>query len=464
MLAKGQVPGTNYHGLTFAADGAELLVGGEKVIQVVGADDLTIQRAIALPNFTSVGDLSYDTDPSRLYVSDSTGSRLGVLDPASGVLLASAPVGNPMAMIVGSDEHNRAYGNVPYWDMIMSANFDTGARSESYRATPTAPFSLSSNPATGDLLSANAGWSNGVKGSTVSIVYAPGVTDPADVAITALEGEAVFTTAVTGIKPRGGGALQWQSSDDGVEWADVPGATGDELAVAVNAETLAQSYRVRWSDAFWGASGESAAARIVTPAPAITLDTPLPAGVVGEAYEDTAITASGQADLQWSVDGMTRTTPGLPVGLALDPATGVLSGTPEAEGDYVLTVTVTDVFGSDTREFPLTVTANAAVTPPVTPPVAPPVTPPGTSNPDTSNPDTTGPDTTNPDTTAPGATDDAQPGTSGSADAPAQTQAGAGSAQLAQTGAADPLWLLGAGLVLLGFGAVIVLRRRTTAR
>lgn len=48
---------------------------------------------------------------------------------------------------------------------------------------------------------------------------------------------------------------------------------------------------------------------------------------------------------------------GLPAGLSLDPVTGVISGTPETPGSYVVTVTVAGVAGTDTAELVLMVDA-----------------------------------------------------------------------------------------------------------
>ncbi|MCW2289615.1 DNA-binding beta-propeller fold protein YncE [Leucobacter luti] len=267
VLVSAQLAGINYHSINFTAAGTELIVGGQEGMVVLSSTDLSLIRSHKLAGFHSLGDMVFDADPERLYISDSSGSRLGVVNPTTGELIASSTVGSPMARVVGSDARNRAYGNVPYWDMIMSADLATGKRSEAYRATPTAPFSLGTNPATGDLLSANGGWSNGVKGSTVSIIHAPAVTDPSDVNIAELGEDVVFTTEVTGIKPSSG-KLQWQSSENGTDWTDIEGATGDELLVEQTIESdLVLSYRVSWSDPFWGASGSSAAVRIIAPAP-----------------------------------------------------------------------------------------------------------------------------------------------------------------------------------------------------
>ncbi|MCW2991334.1 MAG: hypothetical protein JWM73_1928, partial [Solirubrobacterales bacterium] len=81
----------------------------------------------------------------------------------------------------------------------------------------------------------------------------------------------------------------------------------------------------------------------------------------------------------WSV------TPALPAGVAVDTASGTVSGTPTtAQASTSYSLTMTDLSGTASQPFTLQVNAAAVVTPP-----------------DTTPPDTTPPDTTPPDTTPP---------------------------------------------------------------
>ncbi|HET9222132.1 MAG TPA: Ig domain-containing protein [Roseiflexaceae bacterium] len=87
----------------------------------------------------------------------------------------------------------------------------------------------------------------------------------------------------------------------------------------------------------------------VNQAPAITNDQP-PAALVGETYTFT-FTASGVPTPTWTVSAGL-----LPLGLSLDPVTGMLSGTPTIEGVYDFSIEATNGFGSPAaRHVTLTV-------------------------------------------------------------------------------------------------------------
>ena len=82
--------------------------------------------------------------------------------------------------------------------------------------------------------------------------------------------------------------------------------------------------------------------------PTITT-TSLPNGTAEAAYSTTLL-AEGTAPNTWSV-----TSGSLPEGLSLDASTGVISGTPTAEGGSTFTVTAANAYGSDSREFTLNI-------------------------------------------------------------------------------------------------------------
>ena len=75
----------------------------------------------------------------------------------------------------------------------------------------------------------------------------------------------------------------------------------------------------------------------------------LPNGTAEAAYSTTLL-AEGTAPITWSVTGGS-----LPEGLSLDASTGMISGTPTAEGVSTFTVTAANAYGSDSREFTLNI-------------------------------------------------------------------------------------------------------------
>ena len=79
--------------------------------------------------------------------------------------------------------------------------------------------------------------------------------------------------------------------------------------------------------------------------------TALPGGVAGSAYSQTLAAAGGVTPYTWSVVSGT-----LPAGLALAPATGIISGTPTAPGTSTFTVQVADSEGT-----PATATASFSI-------------------------------------------------------------------------------------------------------
>ena len=74
---------------------------------------------------------------------------------------------------------------------------------------------------------------------------------------------------------------------------------------------------------------------LVNPAPLSVTTTSLAGGQVGSAYTQTLAATGGVTPYSWSVTG-------LPPGLSVNPATGVISGTPQTPGTATVTVTVTD--------------------------------------------------------------------------------------------------------------------------
>ena len=86
-----------------------------------------------------------------------------------------------------------------------------------------------------------------------------------------------------------------------------------------------------------------------------TITTSLPNGTAEAAYSTTLL-AEGTAPITWSV-----TSGSLPEGLSLDASTGVISGTPTAEGESTFTVEAANDYGSDSKEFTLNIDKSGVV-------------------------------------------------------------------------------------------------------
>jgi hypothetical protein len=108
----------------------------------------------------------------------------------------------------------------------------------------------------------------------------------------------------------------------------------------------------------------SAYAFVVAECPRITLDpSELPEATANEPYSFDVTTQDGVAPHNFSVSSGT-----LPPGLALDPATGELSGTPTQAGTYVFTITATDAkLCTGSRRYQLVVGCSEITVRPVNP-------------------------------------------------------------------------------------------------
>ena len=143
------------------------------------------------------------------------------------------------------------------------------------------------------------------------------------------------------------------------QWSLVSGSLPPGVALDPAAGTLSGTPTASGSYGFTAqvtdAVGASAtrSLTLTVSAPPVILTTSLPAATLGTSYVQALAVSGGTAPLAWAV-----TAGSLPPGMALDAATGVLSGAPTLTGTYAFTVQVTDANGAvDTRALSLTVAA-----------------------------------------------------------------------------------------------------------
>lgn len=111
------------------------------------------------------------------------------------------------------------------------------------------------------------------------------------------------------------------------------------------------------------AGTDSQAYTVYVAQPPVITTTAVPNGTSGTAYTAT-IAATGNGPISYAISSGA-----LPVGLTLDVATGVISGTPTAAGSSFFQVTATNSDGTDTADYSMQVLAAPVITSP-TPPAA----------------------------------------------------------------------------------------------
>ena len=129
---------------------------------------------------------------------------------------------------------------------------------------------------------------------------------------------------------------------------DLPIGEGESLTLDKGASLNANGHNVIVDGGILDEGIKNSLGDSVKYTPTITT-TSLSNGTAEAAYSTTLL-ADGTAPITWSV-----TSGSLPEGLSLDAGTGVISGTPTAEGGSTFIVEAANDYGSDSREFTLSI-------------------------------------------------------------------------------------------------------------
>lgn len=243
----------------------------------------------------------------------------------------------------------------------------------SYALLGTLPTGLSLNPTTG-VISGTPTAPAGTASFTVTVTDAKSCSDIVALSITTSSQPVCSLTAtatpgtcntatnqyiVTGSVSATNAAINSASPQsltisDGAASAVVT-LTGDGpvsyTLTGLNSDGLTHTITVMSSATACGMTSLTYAAPVACTVCSTTLiSNSLPRGKVGIAYSATLTATNGTAPYSFSVSGGT-----LPKGLSLDPATGVISGTPTASGSFATTITISDAKGCVVK-IPLTVT------------------------------------------------------------------------------------------------------------
>jgi hypothetical protein len=214
---------------------------------------------------------------------------------------------------------------------------------------------------------ADAAGQDDIQALSITISAAPPLPNPPDIRTTTLPAGTVGQAYSQPVQVNGGtGALTWSTVGGGTLPANLNLNPTNGLIAGTPTVTGTYLFTVRVQDA-GGLSDQQALSITINepappPSPSITT-TSLPAGTIGQAYNQSLRVTGGTGGLTWSIVPGTGT---LPPGLNLDQPTGVISGTPIVPaGTSSFTVRVADAAGQDDTQA-LSITTNLPAPPNIT--------------------------------------------------------------------------------------------------
>jgi hypothetical protein len=152
-------------------------------------------------------------------------------------------------------------------------------------------------------------------------------------------------------------------------------ATGAITGTPTTQGTTTHTFTLRDTSAPSQTVQQTLSLTIVPPPATLTIvTTSLPNGTVNQAYSRPVQATGGTAPLTWNIVAGAGT---LPPGLNLDPATGVISGTPTTTGTSSFTVRAVDARGQSDIQA-LSITISSIPPPPLPPNITTTTLPPGT--------------------------------------------------------------------------------------
>ncbi|HVX20709.1 MAG TPA: IPT/TIG domain-containing protein, partial [Acidimicrobiales bacterium] len=295
--------------------------------------------------------VTFGSAPGTGIAVNATGTTLTVTAPAgSGTVpvtvkigaAQSTPVDYTYAPSITTTTLPAAEVGVAYTTTLSAAG---GTGGYTWSVTPgSLPTGLSLDPASGTI----SGTPTAAGTSTATVTVADSSTPPQTASATlAVDVQPPVAVTTTSLPPAavGQGYRATLAADGGqgpFDWSVAAGTLPTGLALDASTGVISgvpaqgaggeQTVTVKVTDALGG----TATAPLVVDTFGITPGTP-PSGEVGAPYLTTFTATEGTAPYWWAV-----TSGSLPAGLTLDPATGVLSGTPTTAGVATFTVSATD--------------------------------------------------------------------------------------------------------------------------